>query len=86
MKKILIATIFSLAPFLTHAATESLHGKGNLVRTESISVSGGTIDDLTRKISAKAEMRGAEAYKITYLNVDNRGYAFAVLFNKSNES
>ncbi|MFT2996623.1 DUF1471 domain-containing protein, partial [Enterobacter sp. BA-045-C-ECC] len=54
-----------------------------LLRLGSISVSGGTIDELTSKLAAKAEKSGADYFRITYLNTNAHGYATATLYDNA---
>ncbi|ARU95720.1 YdgH/BhsA/McbA family protein [Tatumella citrea] len=84
MKGIFIAAILCLStqPLLSHAATEiNSSYQGSLVRLGSISVSGGTIDELTQKLSASADKYDADYFRITSMNTSSRGYATATLYN-----
>jgi len=83
MKKIIVAAILALSPlaFGAHAATEINHNfKGELEKIGSVSVSGGTLDELTQKLAHKAERAEAEFFRITSANTDERGYATATLY------
>jgi hypothetical protein len=82
MKSIIFAALFAV-PFFTHAAQElhTLPGS-QLQRLESISVSGGTLSELTEKIKMTAVNKQADHFKITSVNLDNRGYATATLYSR----
>jgi hypothetical protein len=80
--KSVIAAVLVLAPFFSNAAQELTHNAaGSVVRSGSISVKGGTHDELVNKLSAKAEMSGSNFYRITHINTNNRGFATATLYN-----
>ena len=86
MRKFIIAAILSLSilPVLTQASTEINNShQCELLRLGSISVSGGTIDELTSKLAAKAEKSGADYFRITYLNTNAHGYATATLYDNA---
>lgn len=69
-------------PFFTQASQELQTLPGSqLQRQESISVRGGTLSELTAKLKMKAEDKQADHFKITYVNLDNRGYATATLYS-----
>jgi len=81
MKKIILAA-FIFTPLFAHAAQElhTLPGS-QLQRQESISVTGGTLSELTQKLKMKAVDKQADFFKITYVNLDNHGYATATLYS-----
>lgn len=84
MKKIILASLLALsaAPAFAGPSTEITRShQCELLRVGSITASGGTIDELTRQLAAKAEGSGADYFRITHLNTDERGYATATLFN-----
>ncbi|EGQ6362429.1 DUF1471 domain-containing protein [Escherichia coli] len=86
MKKIILAVTLALStlPVITQAAPSTEITRSHqceLVRIGSISASGGTIDDLTRKLAAQAKNRGADYFRITSLNTNTNGYATATLYN-----
>jgi len=83
MKNMLIASLLGLSTlsFGLNAATEINHSvTSNFKKVGTVSASNGTIDELTRKISVKAESAGASHFKITYLNSDKLGYAHATIY------
>lgn len=82
MKNIIFAALVA-APFFTQAAQELKTSPGNqLQRLESISVSGGTLSELTEKIQMTAVNKQADHFKITSVNLDNHGYATATLYSR----
>ncbi|WP_405126538.1 YdgH/BhsA/McbA-like domain containing protein (plasmid) [Pseudomonas marginalis] len=84
MKKIILASLLALsaAPaFAQHGTEITRTHQCELLRVGSITASGGTIDGLTHKLAAKAQSSGADYFRITHLNTDERGYATATLFN-----
>jgi hypothetical protein len=82
MKKILIVSGLLLSSFASTAATElHHHADDSLVRLGVISVNDGTLHELSSRIAIKAEMKGADFYRITSANTDNRGYVTATLYN-----
>lgn len=86
MKNFIIAIALSvgIVPVLTQASTEitRMH-HGALTRTGNITTSGGTIDELSQKLSQKASDLGADYFRITSLNTRTLGYATATLYNST---
>lgn len=81
MKSAIIAVLV-LVPFFSNAAQElTRNSSENVVRTGSISVQGGTHSELVTKLAAKAETKGSDFYRVTYINTRNQGYATATLYN-----
>jgi hypothetical protein len=72
MKSAIIAVLV-LIPFFSNAAQE--------LTRDSISVQGGTHSELVTKLAAKAEMKGSDFYRVTYINTRHQGYATATLYD-----
>lgn len=86
MKKLITAAVLSLSvlPVLTQASTEiNRSHQCELLSLGSINVSGGTIDELSNKLSVKAKNSGADYFRITSLNTNARGYATATLYDNA---
>lgn len=82
MKSAIIAVLV-LVPFFSNASQE-LKGNSseNVMRIGSISVQGGTHNELVSKLANKAEMKGSDFYRVTYINTRNQSYATATLYNR----